>query len=187
MLVTSCVSSEQKVKWLKQWNQPLVTKEATKFPKQGFSNVVCAKWHQKTTFQFQVGSTPYSNRQIRFVLGNFQCRTQVCRNFHSISNHVFLCFQELLQKSSMYQKLLPPFLANSILFPIVGGDSYSKSKSYLFIAWCSLNQTLNPLCSPYYLSLASLSHFNHERLPSLIISRIGNYLFGEHVFLGSFD
>jgi hypothetical protein len=33
MLITSYVSSEQKVKWFKQWNQPVVAREVTKFPK----------------------------------------------------------------------------------------------------------------------------------------------------------
>jgi hypothetical protein len=32
-----------------------------------------------------------------------------------------------------------------------------------------------------------LSHLSHEFLPLLIISRIGNYIFGKHVFLGSLD
>jgi hypothetical protein len=75
MLVTSYVSSEQKVKWLKQRNQPVGVREATKFPKQGFLDAVCAKWFQKVTFWFQVGSTHYSNQRIRCVFGNFQCRT----------------------------------------------------------------------------------------------------------------
>ncbi len=44
MLVTSYVNSKQKVKWLKQWNEPIVAKEATKFPKQEFLNEICAKW-----------------------------------------------------------------------------------------------------------------------------------------------
>jgi hypothetical protein len=33
MLVTPYVSIEQKVKWFKQWNQPLVAREVTEFPK----------------------------------------------------------------------------------------------------------------------------------------------------------
>ncbi len=44
MLVTSYVSSEQKVKWFKKWNQPTVAREATKFPKQGLFDAICAKW-----------------------------------------------------------------------------------------------------------------------------------------------
>jgi cytochrome b subunit of formate dehydrogenase len=50
MFVTSYVSSEKKVKWLKQWNQLVVAREATKFPKQGFFNAICTKWFQKVTF-----------------------------------------------------------------------------------------------------------------------------------------
>ncbi len=60
MLVTSYVSSKQTFKWFKRWNQPVVAREATKFPKQGFLDAICAKWFQKATFQFQVGSH-YSN------------------------------------------------------------------------------------------------------------------------------
>lgn len=44
MLVTSCVSNEQKVKWFKKWNQLAIAREVTKFPKQGFLDVVCVKW-----------------------------------------------------------------------------------------------------------------------------------------------
>jgi hypothetical protein len=39
MLVYSFVSKEEKVVWLKQWNEYGVRRGPKKFPKQGFSNV----------------------------------------------------------------------------------------------------------------------------------------------------
>jgi hypothetical protein len=50
MLASTQVSNEQKVSWLKLWNQFGVLKEAMKFPKQGFSDGTFDKWLHKATF-----------------------------------------------------------------------------------------------------------------------------------------
>jgi hypothetical protein len=39
MFVDSSVNKEQKVAWLRQWNEFGVLREAKKFPKQGFLDV----------------------------------------------------------------------------------------------------------------------------------------------------
>jgi hypothetical protein len=44
MFVSLNVSSEQKVNWLKQWNQSFVLCELQKFPKVGSSEVTFDKW-----------------------------------------------------------------------------------------------------------------------------------------------
>jgi hypothetical protein len=48
------MSSEQKVFWFKQWNQPPVLKEVQKFPKVGVLNAIFEKWLHKVTFWYQV-------------------------------------------------------------------------------------------------------------------------------------
>jgi hypothetical protein len=48
------MSKEQKVVWLRQWNEFRVLKGAKKFPKQGFSNIQFDKWLHKATFWYQV-------------------------------------------------------------------------------------------------------------------------------------
>jgi hypothetical protein len=50
MLVLACVSTDYKCFWLKQWNQFGITREAQKFPKQGFPNATFDKWLHITTF-----------------------------------------------------------------------------------------------------------------------------------------
>ncbi len=54
LLVSLQVNNEQKVSWLKQWNQSSVLKEAQKFPKVKLSNAIFEKWLHKATFWFQV-------------------------------------------------------------------------------------------------------------------------------------
>jgi hypothetical protein len=50
MLTSTHVTNEQKVLWLKLWNQSSVLREAIKFPKHGFSNGTFDKWFYKATF-----------------------------------------------------------------------------------------------------------------------------------------
>jgi hypothetical protein len=50
MLAFALVTNEQKVSWLKLWNQSNVLREATKFPKHGFSDGTFDKWLHKATF-----------------------------------------------------------------------------------------------------------------------------------------
>ncbi len=50
MLASTQIINEQKVSWLKFWNQSSVLKEATKFPKHGFSNGTFDKWLHMVTF-----------------------------------------------------------------------------------------------------------------------------------------
>jgi hypothetical protein len=54
LLVSFQVSSEQKVFWLKQWNQSPVLREVQKFPNVGVSNAIFDKWLHKVTFWYQV-------------------------------------------------------------------------------------------------------------------------------------
>jgi hypothetical protein len=50
MLAFALVTNEQKVFWLKLWNQSNVLRETTKFPKHGFSDGTFDKWLHKATF-----------------------------------------------------------------------------------------------------------------------------------------
>ncbi len=50
MLAYAHVTNEQKVLWLKLWNQSNVLKEVKKFPQHGFSNGTFDKWLYKVTF-----------------------------------------------------------------------------------------------------------------------------------------
>ncbi len=54
MLTSTHVANEQKVLWLKLWNQFNVLKETRKFSKHGFSNGTFDKWLYKVTFWSQV-------------------------------------------------------------------------------------------------------------------------------------
>jgi hypothetical protein len=54
MLTSTHVANEQKVLWLKLWNQSNVLKETRKFSKHGFSNGTFDKWLYKVTFWSQV-------------------------------------------------------------------------------------------------------------------------------------
>jgi hypothetical protein len=51
MLVSTCVSIDQKLFWFRQWiNQFGVFREAQKFPKQRFLDATFDKWFHKATF-----------------------------------------------------------------------------------------------------------------------------------------
>jgi hypothetical protein len=50
MLASAMVMNEQKISWLKLWNQFDVLKEATKFPKHGFLDGTFDKWLHKANF-----------------------------------------------------------------------------------------------------------------------------------------
>jgi len=50
MLIYHFINGEQKLAWLKQWNEFGVSKEAKKFPKQGFLESQFDKWLHKATF-----------------------------------------------------------------------------------------------------------------------------------------
>jgi hypothetical protein len=52
LLLSSQVSNEQKVYWLKQWNQSLVLKEAQNFLKVELWDAIFEKWLHKATFWF---------------------------------------------------------------------------------------------------------------------------------------
>jgi hypothetical protein len=54
MLTSTHVTNEQKVLWLKLWNQSNVLRETRKFSKHGFSNGTFDKWLYKATFWSQV-------------------------------------------------------------------------------------------------------------------------------------
>jgi hypothetical protein len=49
MLVSAQVSNEQKLSWLKLWNQSEMLKEEENFPKQGFLDRIFDKWLHKAT------------------------------------------------------------------------------------------------------------------------------------------
>jgi hypothetical protein len=59
MLTSTMVMNEQKISWLKLWNQFDVLKEATKFPKHGFLDGTFDKWLHKANFWSQVNAYPF--------------------------------------------------------------------------------------------------------------------------------
>ncbi len=50
MLTYSCVTPQQKLSWLKTWNESNVLKEAKKFLEQGFLDQQFDKWFHKAIF-----------------------------------------------------------------------------------------------------------------------------------------
>ncbi len=50
MLIYCFMNHEQKLAWLKQWNEFGLSKEAKKVPKQGFLESQFDKWLHKATF-----------------------------------------------------------------------------------------------------------------------------------------
>ncbi len=52
MLTSTHVTNEQKVSWLKLWNQSGVLKEGVKFPKHRFLDGTFDKWLHKATLWF---------------------------------------------------------------------------------------------------------------------------------------
>jgi hypothetical protein len=58
VLAYCCVTPQQKLSWLKWWNESNVLKEANIFPKQGFSNQQFDKWQHKASFEHQVWFFP---------------------------------------------------------------------------------------------------------------------------------
>jgi len=66
MLTSAHVTNEQKVLWLKLWNQSSVLREARKFSKHGFSNGTFGKWLYKTTFWSQVNDYQFKPLNLLF-------------------------------------------------------------------------------------------------------------------------
>jgi hypothetical protein len=69
MLVYMCVSPEEKIVWLKQWNESNVLQEAKKFLMFDFFDDQFDKWFHKATFWHQV------NILIQFILLIFSILT----------------------------------------------------------------------------------------------------------------
>ncbi len=75
MLISTHVANEQKVLWLKLWNQSNVLKETRKFSKHGFSNGTFDKWLYKVTFWSQVNDyqfKPLNLLSLKWLQTNIQ-------------------------------------------------------------------------------------------------------------------
>lgn len=59
MLATLAIAATMKVKWLQQWNFPPSIRDALKFPKPVFSDVVFPPWLHKATWCAQVSLLSY--------------------------------------------------------------------------------------------------------------------------------
>jgi hypothetical protein len=97
MLVTSCVSNEQKVKWFKQWNQLTFARGPTKFLKQRFLDAICAKWLQKVTFGFRWAPHYIQIDKSNLLLGTFGAKLRCVLIFFYFTWRSFV-FQKLVQK-----------------------------------------------------------------------------------------
>jgi hypothetical protein len=67
ILVLTCVTTDHKLFWLKQWNQFGVLRGVQKFPKQGFLVAMFDKWFHRTFFSTMFDSQCSSSSCFRIL------------------------------------------------------------------------------------------------------------------------